>query len=489
MHPLLTAFAEENVLPEKDCEEVSKHDESQWFGILKNRFHISESSLLTIFGKRLNLPTIKTEDLISDPIYQKKFTPEFQKTHKFIPVYEDQSAFCIAIDNPFNPVIKQLEEQEKKPAKLFLLSSLELNKYLESFSAESKSGNHNLLDRLLREALAKDASDIHLYSEKEGLTVKARINGELRPLTTVAKHEVLQLISHIKLISHCDVSIITLPQDGRFPFKHENNTYDIRVSTLPTSHGEDLSLRVLNHATQSQTLNNCGFTANASELLLNSLNADSGLILVTGPTGSGKSTTLYSVLNHLKTTTNKNMITLEDPIEKEIVGIRQSQINPSAGYTFQKGLKALLRQDPDVIMIGEIRDAETAAIALEAAYTGHLVLASLHTADVKSTLLRLFGFNCDPFLVRYVTRAIISQKLIPKKCTDCLTTPHTTLCQTCYGTKVHGRTVLAECVALNPTTMSSAQTLDPDQLIKSGTYWSFADDLKAKYDTISLQPD
>jgi type II secretory ATPase GspE/PulE/Tfp pilus assembly ATPase PilB-like protein len=200
-----------------------------------------------------------------------------------------------------------------------------------------------------------------------------------------------------------------------------------------------------------------------------------GLILVTGPTGSGKTTTLYTILNHLKKDNTKSIITLEDPIENILTGIRQSQINPSAGYTFIQGLRAILRQDPDIIMIGEIRDAETAKIALEAAYTGHLVLSTLHTANCESTLLRLQSFDLDPFLLGHSLKGIISQFLTPKRCEQCQQQG----CKNCHDTGFKGRIALHEMlVATTPTSLKTQD--DFKDFMSKNTYYPFYQDINQK---------
>ena len=203
------------------------------------------------------------------------------------------------------------------------------------------------------------------------------------------------------------------PQDGQLHYTNGDTHYDVRISVLPTVHGEDIVCRLFNQRYRCQTLNDLGVSEPKEHLIYDMCDHDSGLILVTGPTGSGKTTTLYTLLRYLQSKDRGVIATLEDPVEKHLQGIRQSSIKPDKNYTFSAGLKAILRQDPDIIMVGEIRDAQTAHIALEAAYTGHLVLSSLHTHDAKSTLLRLKHFGCDPFLVSYALRGIISQHLKP----------------------------------------------------------------------------
>ena len=223
-----------------------------------------------------------------------------------------------------------------------------------------------------------------------------------------------------------------------------DNIYDFRVSILPTVYGEDVVIRSFLNPSTFNTLEDLGISSTSLRLINQICDHKSGLILVTGPTGSGKTTTLYALLRQLQIQARGVIVTLEDPVENYLYGIRQSTIKPNKNYSYATGLKSILRQDPDIILVGEIRDAETAAIAIEAAYTGHLVLSSLHTNSVHSSLLRLKHFGCDPFLVHYALKGIISQKLENTQC-NCMSFP----CSLCHNTGVSSRQLNQEILVFN----------------------------------------
>ncbi len=268
------------------------------------------------------------------------------------------------------------------------------------------------LFHLLEQALLVGASDIHVFHISKGAQVQFRVHGTMEKQVDFSPTQALALANIIRLQSGMDISISHQPQDGRFSWAFQNRTVDIRVASLPTVFGQDFVLRLFAKTPDEMDLERLGFLPGPFQSISAMLEQKSGLILVTGPTGSGKTTTLYAMVNDLKKRGNPNIVTLEDPVETILEGVRQSQINLKGGYTFESGLRAILRQDPDVILIGEIRDAETAKIAIEASYTGHLVLSTLHTTDVRTSLLRLMHFELDLFLVAHTLRGIISQRLI-----------------------------------------------------------------------------
>ncbi len=269
-----------------------------------------------------------------------------------------------------------------------------------------------ILYPLLLMGVIKGASDIHLFATaSKRFDCQFRIHGHLQriPFEQLKGSNLSPLI---KLHAHMNLSIQNIPQDGHILLNVHQTTHPIRVSSIPSYHGSDFVFRLFKKENKLK-LSELGFSKLITKQLYQLSDHKSGLFLVTGPTGSGKSTTLYSILNQLKQDTKKNIVTLEDPIEYPLTGIRQSQINSSMNYTFSKGLRAILRQDPDIIMIGEIRDAETAKIAIEAAYTGHFVLATLHTHKCKDALLRLASFSIDPFFLTYTLKGILAQQLLP----------------------------------------------------------------------------
>ncbi len=263
---------------------------------------------------------------------------------------------------------------------------------------------------LLCKAFSMQVSDIHCFQRQHQFDIFFRVDGQLQYELSLSGNDQISFVQYVKLHAHMDVSCSTRPQDGKLVFDCEGKSVDARVATLPTVYGEDVVIRLYKHYFTFRSYNDLNFHPRIQSHLKTMIQFDSGLILVTGPTGSGKTTTLYTLLMQLKQQRHCVIVTLEDPVEMVLDGIRQSSINMGIGYNYVAGLKAILRQDPDVIMIGEIRDASTAEIALEAAYTGHLVLATLHTADVKSSLLRLHSFGLDPFLINHCLRGVVSQK-------------------------------------------------------------------------------
>jgi len=226
------------------------------------------------------------------------------------------------------------------------------------------------------------------------------------------------LVSRIKIMADLKIDEHRKPQDGRFKIADPNRTVAVRVSTLPVMDGEKVVMRLLDESSKALTLEELGFNPQALESMHSAMTQPHGLILVTGPTGAGKSTTLYSVLTTLNTP-NVNISTVEDPVEYRIVGVNQTQVNPKAGMTFANGLRALLRQDPNIIMVGEIRDGETAELAIQAALTGHLVLSTLHTNNAATTLPRLLGMGAEPFLIASTIRVVVGQRLVRKLCPNC----------------------------------------------------------------------
>lgn len=271
---------------------------------------------------------------------------------------------------------------------------------------------------IIEYAVNSDASDIHIEPREANTIVRYRVDGILKEVNKLPKKVHGALISRIKILSNLKIDERRSPQDGRFKVQVGGTVYALRVSTLPIAEGEKVVLRILNESSKASEFGELGFWGISLDNLSNSIKQPHGMILVTGPTGSGKSTTLFSVLSQL----NKpavNISTVEDPIEYRIPGANQTQVNPKAGMTFALGLRALLRQDPNIIMVGEIRDSETADLAVQAALTGHLVFATLHTNNAATSLPRLLDMNVEPFLIASTVRSVIGQRLVRRLCPDC----------------------------------------------------------------------
>ncbi len=275
-----------------------------------------------------------------------------------------------------------------------------------------------LANLILSGAAKEGASDIHIEPKEKFLQVRQRVDGLLQEVFKIPKHLQDPTISRLKIISGMDISERRRPQDGRSQLRYEGKRIDLRVSTLPTQFGEKMVIRLLDQSRAQMTMDELDFTPENLRVLQSLLSRPQGMILFTGPTGSGKSSTIYTSLNWIKSTTS-NIITIEDPIEYQLDGVNQTQINTKAGITFAAGLRSILRQDPNIILVGEIRDQETAGIALEAAQTGHLLLSTLHTNDAPGTISRLFDLGIEPFLVASSLIGILAQRLVRRACPSC----------------------------------------------------------------------
>jgi len=285
-------------------------------------------------------------------------------------------------------------------------------------SSEDSAPIIKLTNSLFFQAIKKGASDIHIESAERKGEVRLRIDGALKKHIDLEKSITGLVINRIKVISNLDISEKRLPQDGRTQISISGKTFDVRVSILPTYHGERVVMRILAQSEHIPTLESLGFQEDITTNLHKLLNHAHGMILVTGPTGSGKSTTLHACLQHVSTP-DKNIITVEDPVEYNAENISQIQVNAKVGLTFASGLRSILRQDPDIIMVGEIRDAETADIALRSALTGHLMLSTLHTNDATSALSRLMDMDIESFLISATLLGVLAQRLTRKLCTRC----------------------------------------------------------------------
>jgi len=285
-------------------------------------------------------------------------------------------------------------------------------------SSEESAPVIKLVNSLFFQAIQKGASDIHIESGEKKGEVRLRIDGALKKHLDLERSIVALVINRIKVISSLDISEKRVPQDGRTQLSISGKSIDVRVSVLPTYHGERIVMRILSQTEHIPTLESLGFAEEISKELHRLLNHAHGMILVTGPTGSGKSTTLHACLQHVATP-DKNIITVEDPVEYNADNISQIQVNTKVGLTFAAGLRSILRQDPDIIMVGEIRDSETADIALRSALTGHLLLSTLHTNDATSSLSRLMDMGIENFLISSTLLGVLAQRLARKLCIHC----------------------------------------------------------------------
>ena len=328
----------------------------------------------------------------------------------------------------------------------------------------------DLLDEILHQAIQHRASDIHVEPRENDVRLRFRIDGVIYQVATLSHEVHPQLISRIKILAGMDIAEKRLPQDGRFTFAGLHGKVDCRVSTMPAVQGEKAVIRVLDRSQAITELGQLGLSRHNYELLTSLSRRNHGLLLVTGPTGSGKTSTLYALLHGINTV-HKNIITLEDPVEYSLENINQVQINSKAGLRFANGLRSALRQDPDVIMVGEIRDEETAQLAVHAALTGHLVLSTLHTNSAAAAVARLMDMGCEPYLLASALTGIVAQRLIRLLCPMCqegfrldhrsavlfnqpelsgMTMYKPVGCSQCLGLGYMGRTAIQEVMTIGP---------------------------------------
>ena len=275
-----------------------------------------------------------------------------------------------------------------------------------------------LVDLIIRQAIDEHASDIHIEPFKDKISLRYRIDGKLYEIPPPARHLHVSIISRIKILSRMDIAEKRLPQDGAFLVKIDERPIDIRVSTIPTIYGEKIVMRLLDRSQVVLDLNLLGFDPSQLEYIRKGISAPYGLVFLTGPTGSGKTTTLYAILNEIKGAA-KNIITIEDPVEYKLEGINQVQVKPEIGLTFATALRSFLRQDPDIMLVGEVRDLETAQICIRSALTGHLVLSTLHTNDAPSAVTRLMDIGIESYMLGPSLLAVVAQRLVRKLCPDC----------------------------------------------------------------------
>lgn len=376
--------------------------------------------------------------------------------NKLVCFFNNDRKLRFATTNPNNPklneLIKKITEEQSGSSELYLISdksfdfAFSLYKKLPKIKNiksgveilendllkwESEIQNFTNLQKTILKAnlteivtiiiassLKTNASDIHIEAEEKEVKIRFRIDGILHTVASLPSNLWRQIISRIKLLAKIKINIDSIPQDGRFTIYLTNDKIDVRVSTVPTAYGESVVMRLLRSSSVGLKFEDLGLRDEAFKLLEQEIKKPNGMIITTGPTGSGKTTTLYAILNKLNNEETK-IITLEDPIEYKLNGINQSQIDHSKGYTFAKGLRSILRQDPDIVMVGEIRDEETAEIAVNAALTGHLVISTLHTNSAAGSIPRFLAMNVQPFLLAPALNAIIGQRLVRKLCQHC----------------------------------------------------------------------
>lgn len=499
--------------------------------LIENGF-ITERQLIDALVLHLGIEFIDLSKIVIPPEMAQVLSKNIAKKHNVVPVKTDRDTVYLAISDPLNFVaIEEVKAATRKQVIPMLATAdalsravitlygnegaaLAIEEMKKEASLSEASANRDaaldssvqaaptvrLVNSILERAVVERASDIHVEPREDELRIRMRVDGLMRNILTVPKNLQASLVSRLKVMAGMDISERKLPQDGRANVTVRQNEIDLRMSTLPTIYGEKFVIRLLDKNAQLLDKQALGLSGKDLEKYDQLMDAQSGVILIVGPTGSGKSSTMYTMLKQLNTE-DASLVTLEDPVEYHIDGLNQVQINEKTGLTFSEGLRSILRQDPDIIAVGEIRDGETASIALRAALTGHLVLSTIHTSSAVTAIDRLLDIGVEPYMIAGAVRGIISQRLIRKICTNCRTeyTPqaeelealglsagHTFYkgkgCPLCYHTGYRGRTGVFEILVINiELRRGIADGLDRGRLtalVEQGDFVSLADNCR-----------
>ncbi len=519
----------------QECLEEALEEQNRTGGkigeILISRGYVTEDVLLAFLGKEHNAPYVKLSEYGKIPDEVIKTLPEnVARANTLIPIEKSGDVLTVAVGDPaflektddlyirtglkIKPVLAN-EREIKEAIDKYYTHKGTMEDILEEMETEGKGTDVELLkekeegeasdveaaeeapvvklvNMMLSDAVKARASDIHIEPYEKSVRVRYRIDGILHEVASPPKRLQNALISRIKIMSNLDIAEHRLPQDGRIRIKLGEREVDLRVSVLPTSFGEKVVMRILDPTSLCLDLERLGFEPDVLEKYMKGIDVPHGIILITGPTGSGKSTTLYTTLT-LKNTPDVNIITIEDPVEYRIKGINQVQIKPEIGLTFSNGLRSFLRQDPDIVMVGEIRDAETAEIAINAALTGHLVFSTVHTNDAPGAVTRLTNMGVEPFLTTSTVSMVIAQRLMRVVCPKCKETykvsfqklkqlininekdvngqSEVTLvkgkgCENCTNTGYHGRTAIYEVLIMDDDLRDLVLRREPAHVLK-----------------------
>jgi type II secretion system protein E len=417
--------------------------------------YASSETAYKSFAKYCDLPFVNPSKMDIPEDLVKKVPARFATLYNFVPVQERNGAIVVAVSDPLNvqllddirlvlkkrvePVVSTPEDIERASKVIYGLGADTVEKILSDVDSVasvlsldgqqvgSDLGDENVdasiikfVNELIFEAIQSEATDIHIEPFEDQLRVRYRIDGILHQIPTPASIRGFQsaIVSRIKIMANMNIAEKRLPQDGKILASIGEHKYDLRVSVLPTPYGETVNMRILSRASMFLTLDQLGFLPEDLDLFAKFLDKPHGIILVTGPTGSGKTTTLYASLHQLNKLDRK-IITIEDPIEYQLKGISQMQVQPRIGFDFSLGLRSMLRHDPDIMMVGEIRDYETAEMAIRSSLTGHLVFSTLHTNDAAGTVTRLIDMGVEPFLIASTMIAAVAQRLVRCVCPNC----------------------------------------------------------------------
>ena len=407
----------------------------------------TESQAPSLIATQAGIPFVRVNESDPDPDAIALVPPELAYRHHILPLSVNGSTIRVAIADPFNlAVADDIRVVTGKTAEIVFADPQQIQRlveehYMRRMIADTADEDVEVLDEssdelgdlermareatvikfvnlLLRQAVQEHASDVHVEPYEKGMCVRYRIDGALQEMSSPPRRLQAAVISRLKIMASLDIAERRLPQDGRIKTKIGGREVDIRISTIPTLHGESVVLRLLDKSAMNYSLDSIGMMPDTLEQMDRAIHAPHGMILVTGPTGSGKTTTLYSALQRAYSP-EKKIITVEDPVEYQFQGVSQIQVHPKIGLTFAAGLRHILRHDPDIIMVGEIRDLETAEIAVHSALTGHLVFSTLHTNDAAGAVTRLLEMGIEPYLVTSSVEALVAQRLVRTICPDC----------------------------------------------------------------------
>lgn len=423
--------------------EIQKKTYKKLGEILIKLGYCTEENIANAMSANYGYQMVSLNEIGIDIAAASLITPEKAIKNHLLPVMKDDKFLYVAMQNPDDIIaIDDLQLMTGYTIKPIIVFDSELQAAINNYVNNTRNivvntadveGDEsenidqgdaddkpavNFVNQMIETAVKSNASDVHFEPQEKYLRVRYRIDGVLHEVMQQPLKMQASILSRIKVMGGMDIAERRIPQDGRATVRIENNIIDIRIAALPAVYGEKITMRLLMRNTHVVTMNELGFSKKNDEIIKEAIDLPYGFIIITGPTGSGKSTTLYALLSHLNHD-DKNIITLEDPVERRIAGINQVQLNNRAGMTFASGLRSILRSDPDIIMIGEVRDKETAKIAVESALTGHFVLSTLHTNNAAASITRLNEMGVDPFLISSSVIAVIAQRLVRVLCTKC----------------------------------------------------------------------
>lgn len=415
----------------KETLNIKKVDQKLGDALLE-RGLITEQQLIEVLEFQLGFPHVSLYQYPIDTTLLNILTKEFALRNIVMPLNKEEDTLTLAMNDPMdyytiddlqiatgfqiNPVISTKDEILQAIHKHYNVKDSENYTLSEEDSDDAPA--IKLMNQILQTGVQMKASDIHIDPQETKVLIRYRMDGLLRTERSIKKELQNSIVARVKIMANMNITETRLPQDGRIKTYLHSVPVDLRISTLPTVYGEKVVIRILDLGSVLNRLSEIGFNKVNFQRYTKMIEQPSGMVLITGPTGSGKSSTLYASLNHLNTD-NQNIITIEDPVEYQITGVNQVQVNNSVGLTFSKGLRSILRQDPDIVMVGEIRDTETAEIAVRASLTGHLVFSTLHTNSAIATIPRLIDMDIEPYLVVSSLSGIVAQRLVRRICRDC----------------------------------------------------------------------